>query len=101
MNTDDEELERMSELLSEHYLDEDQLDYLLDLFVDKAKKNRRHLIDEFVPIEDEFLVELSLFWAADDIKNSEIYRYYRNQVLIKDCFIDMLRDYFIIDMKKV
>ncbi len=90
----------MINMLHENYLDENQRCYLIDEYTNRASIIKDLLFDDEVSLEESFILELSFWWAAEDIFVSECYRYYISKSLIKKNFIYLLRDCCIHKMKK-
>ncbi len=100
MTNENEFEDRLIEKLQKNYLDECQREYLIEEYTNRASIINDLLIDEDVPLEDSFLLELSFCWAAEDISVSECYLYYVSKLLIMENFIFLLRDCCIHKMKK-
>lgn len=95
MKQEDDDLEKIEKMLSECYLEPEQSEFLVTEYFDQTRKIHRYLINEEIGLPVEFIDDLSIWWAADVLRHTEIYRYYVNQVLIKETFIDVMRDYTI------
>ena len=86
--------------LSNNYLDEEQMDYLIDVYSDKALSFCQSFCENEIQLSDNFIKDLSVWWATEDLMHTEIYQYYVRQMLIKPDFAYLMRDYFIICISK-
>lgn len=100
MTNEDNSESRLIDMLQDNYLDKSQRDYLIDEYTSRAGLIKDLLIDADVQLEDQFILELSFWWAAEDIFVSECYRYYVGQLLIKKNFIYILRDCILLELKR-
>jgi hypothetical protein len=87
--------DELAEKIEDCYLEHDKIDGLINDFSAKADALHKTFQDEKIPLPDEFLWEIALWWTADDFRATEIYSYYVSRMLIKPDLAFWLRDYFI------
>ena len=82
------------EKLCNHYLEDEQLDYLFERYFALYQSLSEEHMDS-VELPDLFLIELCLWWAAYEIETKDFYRQYVRNMLIPADYIYDFRDYFI------
>lgn len=101
MHSEHQENNELVELLFENYLEEYQLNFLIDEIFIRSMKIQEQLIKDEVQLPEEFLDQLIVWWAAEDLKQHEVYLYFVDQVLIKENFAYLLRDFVFWGMKSL
>lgn len=91
---------RLIDLLQRNYLDEDQIDYLVDEYTSKVKQINGSFIDDGILLERNFRLEVAFYWAAEELKHREFYRNFVRQMLVKENFMDLMRDCVILELRR-
>jgi hypothetical protein len=99
MEEEKNEVELKKKLL-QHYLDSEQAEYLIRDFAQRVKGYYQYHHNSEMFFDEHFISMLSIYWAAEDLMRTETYRYYLCQMLIKQDFAYLLRDYFMIELYK-
>lgn len=91
---------RLIRMLKKNYLDESQRDHLVEEYASITKRINGSFLDDEIELDDNFILELACCWAAEEVKQSEFYQHFVRQLLIKDNFIYLLRDCFLLDFER-